>query len=611
MKACLLLFASLSIALHSACGAALDDFEARTFTASDGTRLPYRLFVPAGYEASGADRFPLIVFLHGAGERGSDNRSQLTVNPAPLALVSGASQSKHPAFMVAPQCPANSHWLEPGTRRNVYAVIEQLMSQFRVDAYRVYVTGLSMGGAGTTAYLSDRPDLFAAGVSMSAPIALSGKAPEAPFWLFQGAQDNLTPVRQVRRTVEMVRRLGVPVIYTEFDSGGHDIWGSAYETPGLLDWLMSQVRGRKNVSELGLSIASPTTDFEYRHLPNEISLKGTARHPLAGIDSVRWKNHTTGESGVATGTTAWSAEGIALRPGSVNEITVWSVSANPAGSPAGTTTLAGNLRIVKDSNEWIPQSRAIGLNFVGAQNFGVDGRLGREVRAGLFPQTNWNNGAGGQGTLTSTVDSAGESQPARLQWNAASGTSEWGFQLVYGDSRMMDGVLMAGSRPITITASEIPYPVYDVILYFTPWGQQASISLDGERHTFSLDDSLYYMLYEEATSGSSQPAIGNYVRYRRLTGKSFELQITGPGPVPAALSAMQIVAVPQLVIQQEGAQTRVAWPDVFSDARLEAASEANQGDWTTVSRAPSRRDGALEIRENADGNTRFFRLRLD
>jgi predicted peptidase len=127
-----------------------DDFVYRWFTNAQGV-LPYRLFIPTNYTAT--ERFPLVLFLHGAGGNGDDNRTQLLDQPGPLVFASEANELEHPSFMVAPQAPLGTSWTVSSVRVRVLGIINALESEFNVDSNRLYITGLSMGGYGTWDYI--------------------------------------------------------------------------------------------------------------------------------------------------------------------------------------------------------------------------------------------------------------------------------------------------------------------------------------------------------------------------------------------------------------------------------------------------------------------------
>jgi len=221
--------------------------------ATTGIRLPYRLFVPTGC----SDGCGLLLFLHGAGERGSDNRSQLK-NDA-LAFVEASAQARHPTIVVYPQCPEDMQWVESSWEKPTYSVdatpaskpmvavlslLDHLRKEYSVDAQRILVTGLSMGGFGTWDLVLRHPTLFAAAL----PLCGGGDPTKAesirdlPLWAFHGDQDPAVPVRASRLMIQALRKAGGNPRYTEIAGAGHDAWTRAYRDFEVVDWLLSQRR---------------------------------------------------------------------------------------------------------------------------------------------------------------------------------------------------------------------------------------------------------------------------------------------------------------------------------------------------------------------------------
>ena len=226
-------------------GSAAADFQAETIarTGVEPLDLPYRFLVPPGYSSS--QRYPLIVFLHGSGERGSDNDLPLAKNGnGSLQLVAGQNQADHPAFMLVPQASFLEGWND-NTLRQTLRAIRRLEAQYSIDHDRIYVTGLSLGGEGTYHFAALYPDVFAAAVPMSAwfdgrpePLAAT------PIWAFHAADDGSVPASRGDAAVSAIRYAGGRVIYTRYAFGGHGIWPAAYGNRYLLPWLMSQRRHR-------------------------------------------------------------------------------------------------------------------------------------------------------------------------------------------------------------------------------------------------------------------------------------------------------------------------------------------------------------------------------
>jgi predicted esterase len=223
----------------------VDDFEARTYT--DGTStIPYRLFVPRTYDPKTA--YPLVLFLHGAGERGTDNRRQLTGQTAPLVFVRPEHQERWPCFMMAPQCPLGGSWdaigrPDPSTwMRLTLEAIDTLFQEFSIDYGRIYITGLSMGGYGTWDVIGRYPGLFAAAVPMcgGGDTRLADRIANTPIWNFHGALDGTVPVQRSREMIAAVRAVDGDPIYTEYPDLGHNCWDRAYREPDLLPWVFSQ-----------------------------------------------------------------------------------------------------------------------------------------------------------------------------------------------------------------------------------------------------------------------------------------------------------------------------------------------------------------------------------
>jgi predicted peptidase len=224
----------------------------KTFTGPKGGKLPYRLLRPDPYEDGKS--YPLVVFLHGAGERGNDNEAQL-IHGVP-EFDKPENRKKYPCFLVAPQCPAGKKWSdvdwssdvsrlppEPsGPGALVLQLIDALRKQYRIDAARIYLTGLSMGGYGTWDLLMRRPDLFAAAV----PICGGGDETQAakiahiPVWVFHGTLDNAVKVQRSRHMVAALEKAGGRPRYTEYPDERHASWVPAYRSPAMMKWLFAQ-----------------------------------------------------------------------------------------------------------------------------------------------------------------------------------------------------------------------------------------------------------------------------------------------------------------------------------------------------------------------------------
>jgi predicted peptidase len=211
--------------------------------------LPYRLLKPVNPDA--LERFPLIIFLHGAGERGNDNEAQIK-HISDLVL-DPKYRGKYPCYVLAPQCPKGEWWAaqeKDGTMKKnptkptekLIQLIEQILKQYPIDERRIYITGVSMGGYGTWELMARLPDKFAAAV----PICGGGdeksaeKIKHIPTWAFHGAKDNVVSPRQSRRMISALQKVGGTPGYTEYPDVEHNSWVQAYKEPHLLPWLFKQ-----------------------------------------------------------------------------------------------------------------------------------------------------------------------------------------------------------------------------------------------------------------------------------------------------------------------------------------------------------------------------------
>jgi predicted peptidase len=217
-----------------------------------GRKLPYRLLRPA--MIADGKKYPLVIFLHGAGERGTDNEKQL-IHGVPQ-FATKANREKYPCFLIAPQCPEGKRWIEvdwsaerhtqpkdPGeVGRRMLGLIEKAINELPVDPKRVYLTGLSMGGYGAWDLLARRPNLFAAAaiVCGGADEATAERIKDIPQWAFHGAKDTAVKPERSRNMVAALRKAGGTPKYTEYPDVGHDSWNRAYRDPELHEWLFAQ-----------------------------------------------------------------------------------------------------------------------------------------------------------------------------------------------------------------------------------------------------------------------------------------------------------------------------------------------------------------------------------
>lgn len=235
----------------------LSKYEQRTFIQGKDT-LAHRILFPENFNPK--YKYPIVFFLHGAGERGDDNYKQLT-HGAKLFLKDDI-RKQFPAIVVFPQCPTDSYWANviftkdtSGKRifnfqeggkatmamQALLGIIDHITGKPYADKKRVYAGGLSMGGMGTYELLRRRPKLFAAAFAICGGdnVANVQKYSHVPLWIFHGEQDNVVPVSLSTALSDQLKVLGKPVKLTLYPEANHNSWDSAFAEPGLLPWLFS------------------------------------------------------------------------------------------------------------------------------------------------------------------------------------------------------------------------------------------------------------------------------------------------------------------------------------------------------------------------------------
>lgn len=197
----------------------------------------YLVSTPPAYNRDKSSKWPLIVFLHGSGERG-DDLNLLKTQGLPKLLL---SRKDLPFIIVSPQCLPNESW----NPWEVNFLIDQIRRKFRVDDDRIYLTGLSMGGTGTWATAWQFPERFAAiaPICGSFPAERMTTMRDLPVWVFHGAKDPLAPIISDEQCVAALQKIGGHVRFTFYPDGEHDVWTRAYADPRLYSWLLEQRRG--------------------------------------------------------------------------------------------------------------------------------------------------------------------------------------------------------------------------------------------------------------------------------------------------------------------------------------------------------------------------------
>ena len=194
----------------------------------------YLLFLPEGYAEQ--QHWPLMMFLHGAGERGNDLRPVKIHGPPKLVEQRG----DFPFVLVSPQCPPGRWW----SPEVLSALLDEILHDYSIDEDRVYLTGLSMGGFGTWRLAIEHPDRFAA----IAPVCGGGtpyvldRIKHIPTWVFHGAKDGVVPLSESQRMVDALEACGGNVKFTVYPEAEHDSWTETYDNPELYEWFLSHRR---------------------------------------------------------------------------------------------------------------------------------------------------------------------------------------------------------------------------------------------------------------------------------------------------------------------------------------------------------------------------------
>jgi predicted peptidase len=205
-----------------------------------GKAVGYLLYLPDDY-GEGEKTWPLMLFLHGRGE--SDGPLSLVAKWGPPQMV--ARGESLPYILVSPQCPREESWREDGQQAAVVGLLDHVVKTFKVDANRIYLTGLSMGGYGSWRLAADHPQRFAA----VAPICGGGNPDDAqklkslPIWAWHGTEDRAVPLERSVEMVDAIRAAdGQKIRFTSLEGVGHNSWSAAYATPELYEWFDEQAR---------------------------------------------------------------------------------------------------------------------------------------------------------------------------------------------------------------------------------------------------------------------------------------------------------------------------------------------------------------------------------
>ncbi len=234
-------------------------YKKKTFE-KDGKVMPYRILLPVDFNPK--NKYPLVLVLHGSGERGNDNEAQL-VHGSELFL-NDDLRSRFPSIVVFPQCAAESSWSKinvegdsPNREFTFYedgeptddmllleGLLKQLKKEYKIDKTRMYLGGLSMGGMGTFELVRRNPKMFAAAFPIcgGANPLISKKLKRLDWWVFHGDADNVVPEKYSAEMVKAMELEGISVIYSVYKGVGHNSWDNAFAEPNLIPWLFSKSR---------------------------------------------------------------------------------------------------------------------------------------------------------------------------------------------------------------------------------------------------------------------------------------------------------------------------------------------------------------------------------
>ena len=224
-----------------------------TYTSGD-QKLLYRFLTPP--EITPGKKYPLVLFLHGAGERGNDNTKQLVHGLS--EFIKPDNRIDFPCFVIAPQCPAERKWVEVDWTKTEHdmpakmsiplnltnELMQQTTKNLPVDINRIYITGLSMGGYGTWDFIQRKPDYFAAAIPVcgGADENYANQLTSLPIWAFHGDKDTAVPLIRTTRMIEAIKQAGGTPTVTIYPGVGHNSWTQTYANREVLKWLFNQRR---------------------------------------------------------------------------------------------------------------------------------------------------------------------------------------------------------------------------------------------------------------------------------------------------------------------------------------------------------------------------------
>jgi predicted peptidase len=228
----------------------------KAFYKNENDTLLFRIYIPDNYDT--VKFFPLFLFLHGAGERGNDNESQMNIINDFIMEESFQNQS---SFVIIPQCPNDEKWVDADwtelfsdfkgkpekSMNNTINLLNKITGVYKIDTNRIYVMGLSMGGFGTWDIITRLPGKFSAAVPIcgGGDEKQIGNLKSIPIWAFHGAKDKSVPVSRSRNMVYALRSINADIKYTEYENAGHNAWTYALKENDLINWIFAQTKSSR------------------------------------------------------------------------------------------------------------------------------------------------------------------------------------------------------------------------------------------------------------------------------------------------------------------------------------------------------------------------------
>jgi predicted peptidase len=211
-------------------------------TADDAIKdvtLRYQIYLPNEYETKASEKWPLVLFLHGSGERGDDLEKVKIHGPPKLA----GQGKEFPFVLVSPQCPMGSRW----NADELDKLVDELTKTLRIDRQRLYVTGLSMGGSGTWSLIGAQPEKYAAAMPLCGrgDLEAAEKIAKTPIWVLVGDEDRAETVQNCKDMAAALKKAGGEAKLTVYPGLGHDCWTVTYDNPEVYEWLLSHRRPGK------------------------------------------------------------------------------------------------------------------------------------------------------------------------------------------------------------------------------------------------------------------------------------------------------------------------------------------------------------------------------